>query len=66
MDYLTLRIDSFIGTACDQAAPLIADRSSWLPPPDKLFIQRKISGMVLLLTRLEARMNIMDRLAAYT
>jgi len=57
----------FVGTVRDQAAPLIADRSSWgLPPPDKLFIQRKISGMVLLLTRLEARMNIMDRLAAYT
>ncbi|MFK0332752.1 ABC1 kinase family protein [Rhizobium sp. NPDC090275] len=56
----------FVGTVRDQAAPLIGDRASWaLPPPDKLFIQRKISGMVLLLTRLEAQLNVMDRLAAY-
>ncbi len=29
----------------DRAAPIIADRQGWsLPSPDKMFIQRKISG----------------------
>lgn len=56
----------FVSTIRDQAAPLIADRASWrLPPPDKLFLQRKISGMALLFTRLQARMPLLEKLAPY-
>lgn len=56
----------FIAEIRQRAAPLIADRASWaLPPPDKIFLQRKISGMVLLLTRLQAQLPILDKLAPY-
>ncbi|WP_137131031.1 AarF/ABC1/UbiB kinase family protein [Rhizobium sp. FY34] len=56
----------FIAEIRLKAAPLIADRASWaLPPPDKIFLQRKISGMVLLLTRLQAQLPLLDKLAPY-
>ena len=56
----------FVSTIRDQAAPLIADRASWLlPPPDKLFLQRKISGMALLFTRLQARLPLLEKLTPY-
>ncbi|OJF99516.1 ubiquinol-cytochrome C reductase [Rhizobium sp. 58] len=57
---------SFVATIRDQAAPLIADRASWrLPPPDTIFIQRKISGTALLFTRLQARLPLTAKLATY-
>lgn len=56
----------FVSTIRHQAAPLIADRASWRPPPpDKLFLQRKVSGMALLFTRLQARMPPLEKLIPY-
>lgn len=49
-----------------RAAPVLADRDSWhLPPADTLFIQRKISGTVLLCAQLKARLPLLDLLARY-
>ncbi|WP_307877409.1 MULTISPECIES: AarF/UbiB family protein [unclassified Rhizobium] len=57
----------FVAVIRDLAAPVIDDSASWrLPPPDKLFLQRKISGMVLLFTRLQARLPLLEKLGAYT
>ncbi len=57
----------FVAAIRDLVAPVVDDRASWrLPPPDKLFLQRKISGMVLLLTRLQARLPLLEKLGAYT
>jgi predicted unusual protein kinase regulating ubiquinone biosynthesis (AarF/ABC1/UbiB family) len=46
-----------------QAAPIVADRQSFgLPPVEMLFVQRKISGMALLLMRLKVRLPLLDTL----
>jgi predicted unusual protein kinase regulating ubiquinone biosynthesis (AarF/ABC1/UbiB family) len=46
-----------------QAAPIVADRQSFgLPPAEMLFVQRKISGMALLLMRLKVRLPLLDTL----
>lgn len=49
-----------------QAAPIVADRQSFgLPPAEMLFVQRKISGMALLLLRLKARLPLLETLARH-
>jgi predicted unusual protein kinase regulating ubiquinone biosynthesis (AarF/ABC1/UbiB family) len=51
----------------DQAAPMLADRSTWhLPPTEKLFTQRKISGMALLCANMRARLPLMKILSRYS
>jgi predicted unusual protein kinase regulating ubiquinone biosynthesis (AarF/ABC1/UbiB family) len=51
----------------DQAAPMLADRSTWhLPPTEKLFTQRKISGMALLCANMRARLPLMEILSRYS
>jgi len=51
----------------DQAAPMVADRSTWhVPPTEKLFTQRKISGMALLCANLRARVPLMEMLSRYS
>ncbi|MDH4439718.1 MAG: AarF/ABC1/UbiB kinase family protein [Rhizobium sp.] len=48
------------------AAPIILDRQSFgLPPAEMLFIQRKISGMALLLMRLRAQVPLLAILARH-
>lgn len=50
----------------DRAAPVLADRDAWhLPPPDMLFVQRKISGTALLAARLGARVPLADLVARH-
>jgi predicted unusual protein kinase regulating ubiquinone biosynthesis (AarF/ABC1/UbiB family) len=45
------------------AAPVIADRQSFgLPPVDMLFVQRKISGVALLLMRLKVQLPLVETL----
>ena len=54
---------SVVAALRERAAPLLADRASWhLPPTETLFVQRKISGTVLLCVRLGARLPILDLL----
>lgn len=46
-------------TIKDKAMPLSQQKELWYaPPPETVFIQRKIAGMYLLATRLEARINM--------
>lgn len=50
----------------DRAAPLLADRSHWaLPSPDKMFLQRKITGLALLNMKLGTRLPLAEMLRAY-
>jgi hypothetical protein len=45
------------------AAPIASDRQSLaLPPAELLFVQRKISGMALLLTRLKVQLPLVETL----
>lgn len=54
---------SMVAALRELAAPLLADRDTWhLPPAETLFVQRKISGTVLLGVRLGARLPILDLL----
>ena len=55
----------FLGVIREQAASLAADRATWhIPPADKLFVQRKISGTALLAARLRAHVDIRAKVAA--
>lgn len=57
---------SFVNALRERAAPILADRAAWLvPPADTLFVQRKISGTVLLSVRLRARLPVMDLLSPF-
>lgn len=43
-----------------------ADRAAWhIPPPDMLFVQRKISGTALLAARLKAQIDVGAMLERY-
>ena len=54
-------------TLRDQAAPMLADRATWqLPAAEKLFTQRKISGMALLCANMQARVPLMEMLSRYS
>lgn len=46
-----------------QAQPLLADRALWaLPSADKMFLQRKITGMALLALKLRVRLPLVEML----
>ncbi|MCV3765949.1 ABC1 kinase family protein [Rhizobium sp. TRM95796] len=50
----------------ERAQPIFADRSLWaLPSPDKMFLQRKITGMALLAMKLRVRLPVFDMLSDY-
>lgn len=50
----------------DQAAPIIADRTGWsLPSPDKMFIQRKISGTALMCMNMRVQLPFIPLLRVY-
>ena len=50
---------SFVPLLRDEGMAIAEDRQSWhLPPPDTLFVQRKVSGTALLGARLEAVVNV--------
>ena len=50
---------SFVGALREEGMEIAADKGSWhLPPPDILFVQRKISGTALLAARLKARVDV--------
>jgi predicted unusual protein kinase regulating ubiquinone biosynthesis (AarF/ABC1/UbiB family) len=49
----------FVAALRDEGLAIAADQASWhVPPPDMLFVQRKISGTALLAARLQARVDI--------
>ena len=59
----------FVGGLKDEGMAVAADKAAWhIPPPDILFVQRKISGTALLAARLGAKVDVramvMARLAA--
>ncbi len=50
----------------DRAAPILADRTGWsLPSPDKMFLQRKISGTALMCMNTRVRLPLMPMLKRY-
>jgi predicted unusual protein kinase regulating ubiquinone biosynthesis (AarF/ABC1/UbiB family) len=53
----------FVKVLRDQSTAMVADRQSWhLPPPETMFIQRKISGMALLASNMRAKLPLLDML----
>lgn len=49
-----------------RAVPIFADRALWaLPSPDKMFLQRKITGLALLSMKLRVRLPLSSMLADY-
>jgi len=43
----------------EEGMAIAEDRQSWhLPPPDTLFVQRKVSGTAMLGARLKAKVNV--------
>lgn len=49
-----------------RALPIFADRALWaLPSPDKMFLQRKITGLALLSMKLRVRLPLANMLADY-
>lgn len=50
----------------DQAAPIIADRTGWsLPSPDKMFLQRKISGTAMMCMNMRVHLPFIPLLRVY-
>ncbi len=55
----------FVADMRDRGMLIAADRATWhAPPPDILFIQRKLGGMFLLASRLKARVEVRKLLNA--
>ena len=56
----------FVEVLREQGIAVASDQASWhIPPPEMLFIQRKISGTALLAARLKARIDIRAMLEPY-
>ncbi len=56
----------FVEQIRDELPAIAADRSTWhIPPAEALFVQRKISGTILLAVRMKARLPIKDLVAPY-
>lgn len=56
---------SFVAQLRELAMPIVTDRSNWhLPPAETLFVQRKVSGMALLAVRMQARVPLLEMVAA--
>ncbi|TRL31507.1 ABC1 kinase family protein [Rhizobium straminoryzae] len=50
----------------ERSQSLFADRSLWtLPSPDKMFLQRKITGMALLALKLRVRLPVVEMLSRH-
>lgn len=50
----------------ERALPVFADRALWaLPSPDKMFLQRKITGLAFLALKLRVRLPLADMLKDY-
>ncbi|MGL4198835.1 MAG: AarF/UbiB family protein, partial [Allorhizobium sp.] len=50
----------------ERAVPLFADRALWaLPSPDKMFLQRKITGLALLGMKLRVRLPLAEMLKGH-
>lgn len=50
----------------DRAMPILTDRNGWaLPSPDKVFIQRKISGVALMCLNMRVKIPLMAMLQRY-
>ncbi len=50
----------------DKAMPLAGEKELWhLPPPETVFIQRKIGGMYMLASRLKAKVNVRALMIKY-
>ncbi|KPF88178.1 ubiquinol-cytochrome C reductase [alpha proteobacterium AAP38] len=57
---------SFVGSLRERGAPILADRASWtVPPADTLFVQRKISGTVMLGVKMRARLPLIEMLTPF-
>lgn len=57
---------SFVASLRERAGPILTDRATWtIPPADALFVQRKISGTVLLSVKLRARLPLIDMLTPF-
>lgn len=58
--------NSPIAAIRERALPVFADRALWaLPSPDKMFLQRKITGLAFLALRLRVRLPLSAMLKAY-
>lgn len=56
----------FVGALSKQGMDVAADKQAWhIPPTDLLFVQRKISGMALLASRLKARIDVRAMVSDY-
>lgn len=56
----------FVEVLRNQGMEVAADRAAWhIPPPDMLFVQRKISGTALLAARLKAQIDVGAMLERY-
>ena len=50
---------SFVEQLRSHTETIVADRAAWhIPPPETLFLQRKVSGMALLAVKLQARLPL--------
>ena len=50
---------SFVARLRGHAETIVADRAAWhIPPPETLFLQRKVSGMALLAVKLQAQLPL--------
>lgn len=51
----------FVEEVRGHAESIFADRAAWhIPPPDTLFVQRKVSGMALLAIKMQAQLPLRD------
>lgn len=56
---------SFVDSVRAHAETIIADKAAWhVPPADTLFVQRKVSGTALLAIRMQARLPLLEMVAA--
>lgn len=56
---------SFVDQVRGHAETIIADKAAWhVPPADTLFVQRKVSGTALLAIRMQARLPLLEMVAA--
>jgi len=57
---------SFVEQIRAEIPPIAADRANWhIPPAEALFVQRKVSGTVLLAVNLKARLPLRAMVAPY-
>jgi predicted unusual protein kinase regulating ubiquinone biosynthesis (AarF/ABC1/UbiB family) len=55
-----------IGELRDHGLTIAADRANWhIPPVDTLFVQRKLAGVYLLVSRLKARLDVREMLGRH-